>query len=176
VAPQYPTVIDGKSTNTMLEPRSSFKITCSGVRYDGTVASAGKTLALNAAYEGCAYGTSPVKVDMHSCYYVLHVLNAGPPYTGQADVACGSEGDVILVTVYLTKETEKEGKSLCTYKIGAQSGLKGLDLDPFGLGYGLEAVFHLEGLSSTREGSILCGSTTGSTGKYSGSTTLYGSP
>jgi hypothetical protein len=153
-------------------------IACSGSQLSGTVAGSVKDLSLAAVYSGCyANGGTPATVGMNSCHYTLHVLNAGPPYAGSMDVACGKEGDAIEATIFASAAKQAEGIPQCVYRIAPQTGLQGIGLETLGtgVGRGVGIGLNLKGIASTvsvgTKGN--CG-TTASGFSYAGNSTLLG--
>jgi hypothetical protein len=148
---------------------------CGEVETGSELSGAASALSLGVTYRDCV-GTIlgnplPATIKMNSCDYALNLSNAGPPYSGTVDLACGKAGDGIEVTAY------SEGKPICAYKIGAQSGRSGVALSNFGSGSGrgVSAEFDVVGLTYTRtEGKTLtCGAASASA-TYSGTTSLRG--
>jgi hypothetical protein len=80
-------------------------------------------LQLDASYSYCHVTTEkvyPAEWDMNSCSYVYGLDSTGPPYSGDIDVACDSEGDTIELRTYLSGTPEEHSGLICTLKIGPQ--------------------------------------------------------
>lgn len=113
----------------------------------------------------------PMTVEVNSCHYVLHLLNAGPPYEGSFGVACDEEGDAIEYSAF------SKGSLLCRASVGAQQGIEGISLSNSGEGFnrkiGAEAA--VEGIEYEYTGGSLCTEEeVRSDGEISGETTLTG--
>ena len=72
---------------------------------------------------------------------------------------------------------QKENKALCVFKVGSQEGLTGVGLETVGSGIerGIAMKLSLSTIqySVTTGTKLVCG-VSGSNGKYSGTTTLFG--
>ena len=152
---------------------------CTSVDFLGETPSPSSELSLTAEYSGCmATGGLLVTMKMNGCYYKLHVSNAGPPYVGTTDVVCPTPGTAIEVKLYGNKTEQTEDKPKCLYKVGSQSGLTGVGFENTGtgLGRGIVANLNLKGISYTTPvgTALLCGTLTGTSGTYSGGSTLTG--
>ncbi|HWL50127.1 MAG TPA: hypothetical protein VNT92_09640 [Acidimicrobiia bacterium] len=155
------------------------KLSCEEVHFEADAGGATTELSVEADYDGCQLVVSeksyPTTVVANSCHYVLHVLNVGPPYAGQADVAC-AEGDAVEVKTYETVKKQVEGKTMCVYKVGAQSGLGSVGYSTVGegSGRGIAVSLGLEGIKYSATGSIVLCGTSGSKATYAGGVTLHG--
>lgn len=120
-AEEYPVDVSGAQDpadklELAFPARSSF-IQCDVALFDAEPSSATSDLAVQATYSGCKAASeaiTAVTVTMNSCDYGLDVNNAGPPYVGDADVSCSSEGDAIKVV------TTNTWGGKCTFSIPSQ--------------------------------------------------------
>ena len=156
------------------------KLTCKDVQFDSKLTAAAAEIPVGAEYGRCGMiilGTSrPATVAMNSCSYVFHVLNLGPPYSGQTDVACSKEGDAIEIKAYESLATQEKGETMCTYKIGSQKGLEGLGLSTSGAGSGrgIAVNMGLSGITYSTTGIAAACGTSGNKATYAGGMTLLG--
>jgi hypothetical protein len=135
------------------------------VAYAGTLASTASEVKVTPTYAECKQQGIAATVKANSCYYVLHISNAGPPYVGTYDVACSKVGDVIEIKT-----------AACTTTVGSQTGLGGVAYTNAGTGSGryVKVSYTTTGIKYTESG-IGCSKTgTFETGTYSGGTSLYG--
>jgi hypothetical protein len=176
-AEKYPVTIGGAQ-----DPTNKLKLVIGGNRtvecqevYSKSAASgATAQLTLSTEFNGCTLtvlgSTVSAAVKTNGCNLVLHALNAGPPYSGSIDVACGNEGEAIEIDTYA------QGSTICTYKISPQSGLTGVGLSNVGSGNerGVTATFGLSGIGITRAKGTLaaCGGAS-QKATYAGATTLH---
>jgi hypothetical protein len=154
-------------------------VKCNGVDSTSQVSGPTTQLSLDMTYSGCT-GTflgaqRYAVVRPKSCDYILHALNAGPPYSGALDIACNQPGDAMVVDVYKSMEAKE---LLCSYTLSPQSGLSGISLGNVGEGSGrrVEVGFGLAGLAYTRVSGTQGNCGAGATGvaTYVGTSTLTG--
>jgi hypothetical protein len=182
-AEEYPVTLFGDQdpANKHLLTMGLRTIECGNVHFGSALSAASTELAVTAWYEGCStvpvLGTTfLVTVKMNSCHYVFHVLGGGPPYAGTTDVACSTGGDAIEANLFASAQEQKEGKSVCGYRIAPQSGLEGVGYSTVGeaSGRGAKANLELKGITFGVVGNQMgCGKPK-SNGTYTGATTLYG--
>jgi hypothetical protein len=114
---------------------------CTGVQLFGSASSATKELALTSFFAGCTYKGFGTTIMMNGCTFKLHVLNAGPPYTGSYDVICPPGQGIVA-----------NGGGRCTLKIPGQTGIEGISLENVGKGSEryIYATFNLTGMTYTQ--------------------------
>jgi hypothetical protein len=174
-AEEYPTNVTGgqdpASVHVLTFP-SGFTMKCSSVTFSSQLVHAASALSTNAAYSGCTSNLLGIiqtdTVKMNSCSYVL---SAGKwPAAGTLGVSCEEAGDGIEITL----ANQGNGIVRCRYKIGPQNGLVGVNYTTVeeGTHSGIGLAMNVKGIAITSEiNSLLCVNG-GTTGTYSGGTTL----
>lgn len=122
-------------------------LTCSWSSFSGVLPLGSSQVDLSATYKTEAdycnglYGYA--RVIMNSCTWDVRLLNAGPPYTGEADIDC-AEGDVMEI------RTEGIFGLTCIAEIPEQSGFTGVSLTNTGEGNGRKVTvgFNLTGIEA----------------------------
>ena len=176
-AEKYPVTITGfqdPAQKQALTIGGSRKVECQEANSLSQASAATSQLTLDNKYAGCILSILGSEfttvISTNGCSFVLNALNAGPPYKGTVDIACG-EGKAIEISDY------SEAGVRCTYKISPQSGLTGVGLSNVGTGteQGVAVSYSLSGIAVTRvKGAIgPCGAVN-QTATYTGTTTLHG--
>jgi hypothetical protein len=98
-----------KAFNILTTGGGSAKVECGSALFTASTQST-SAFRLNAALDECTYGGLNATVKMNSCYYVLNVANANPPYSGSMGIGCEKTGDAVEVSV-----------SVCTVTVPAQT-------------------------------------------------------
>jgi len=146
------------------------EVKCKSAKYTGTTTTAtATTVSVAPAYAECTFAGVATTIDMNGCTYLLHVTNAGPPYTGVVDVVCPG-GAQIVVT----------GGTKCIVDVGPQTNLGPVTYTNIGSGTTREVTLDLAGLTNITytqtpgTGVGKCTSLTTGAGKYTGTATVTG--
>jgi uncharacterized protein with FMN-binding domain len=177
-AEAYPMKLEGeRDPGQVYAFKTNFSVKCTSAIFDANLTSSTTAFQLEAEYGGCkAASVFPAAVSMNSCHYVLHVLNAGPPYVGSMDVACTEGGDAIEVRFYSTGQPVLR----CTVTIPPQEGLEGTGFENVGAGKerGFVVASKATGIKYTLKQAVSsgCGNADGTytDGTYEGSATIHG--
>lgn len=179
-AAEYPATLDGTSVKG--EPTiftlNGKEIVCEKTTLSGTLPEKSSTLLINREYSECSLkGTgSPVTITMNGCAFELHLetkLN-GDIFEARVDIVCeGFAG--IEIHVYANAAEHAAGKSICTYELLPQNGLKTVEANNMTEAGDITITPRVKNisykvLSGTK---LLCGES-GNTGTYTGSTTVTG--
>lgn len=162
-AEKYPASISGpiNSSSETLFATPTWNLRCSTATLSGNVTAATKDLALSQAASGCQSSGSieaNATISMNSCGYVVHVANAGPPYSGTLEVDCSTAGDSIKIAL-----------PFCTVTIPEQT-VSGVSLSNSGSGSSRQvaAQFNVSTLTYTEKGFACSGNGTFSNGVLGG--------
>ncbi|HEX5713850.1 MAG TPA: hypothetical protein VFX85_11095 [Solirubrobacterales bacterium] len=176
-AEKYPVTITGfqdPAQKQALTITGNRKVECGEANSLSQASAATAQLTLNTEYVGCVLtvllNEFTTVISTNGCSFQLNALNAGPPYKGSVDIACG-EGKAIELNVY------GGGAVICTYKISPQSGLTGVGLTNVGTGteQGVAVSYNLSGIPVTRvKGTLAACGYANQTATYTGATTLHG--
>lgn len=176
-AESYPVTMEGEAKAWTTWTMAGGSLHCNDAHYEASATASATNFPVAATYGDCEIWGLAGQVDMNSCHYVVHALNAGPPFQGKVDIACDEAGDAIEFNAYADETYEM---LLCTAKVGPQTGLEGLDLKNVGAAHerGVTLGFSLKGLKYTiNRYFFLCAGQEGKTyedGTYSHETTLLG--
>lgn len=147
---------------------------CASVDLSGQLTSASSALALAPQFTDCVIEVSNVKlpatVNVGSCGYGVNTA-------GSLDITCQNEGDGIVITSYQNATKQAEGKSMCVYRVGPQSGLTSVTNSNVGAGVeaGVKVQLGIAKLPYTRTSgnAVNCGEASANA-SYSGSSILNG--
>jgi hypothetical protein len=160
-AEKYTASLTGTQTEEHELTTNVGEVTCETVNFTGGLWSSSAELQMVPDYRKCLIaGLLATTVTTNSCRYVFHLTNAGPPYSGTADIVCTKAGDEISI------DTEK-----CHIGIPAQKGLGGVGFANTGSGSNrqVKLTLHLEGIKYSevkgcgKEGTFTDGTYTGVT-------------
>lgn len=171
-AAAYPATLDGASIKSTGFKIAGREITCSGTTFSAPMLEGPtETLVVGRSYSGCTALGLPVTFTMNGCAFELHfeLVNAA-----SVDIVCeGFAG--IEVHVYAGAADHTAGKSLCTYELVPQNGLKVVELANVAGGH-VNITPNVKGISYKRlSGTMfICGPAAGNDGTYTGSTTVSG--
>jgi hypothetical protein len=174
-ATQYPATIEatqakGKTVDISFP---NFKVTCTSAGFQGIIGT--KTLQWTqklTRYNGCTAviggKKTIVDIEMNGCDWHAKDVTAKANKT----LMCPSGKEVQLI-VYESEAAEKEGKSLCTVDMPAQSELGSITYENIaGSPEDVVAKENLKGISYTITGSFLICGSGGSSAEYVTETTL----
>lgn len=184
-AEKYPMAISGSNQGGKGEgPR--FKVgesnsVCEEAQFSTEASAATTELSVGATFGKCKVGVMLAKVKMGGCHFVYDILNAGPPYTGTADIVCAKESEAIEIRMYQNAAGEAEDKAVCIATYGPQTGFAGVGFANIGAGLerAVSVSTNLSGLkySYTRLAGYCpypLGNATYTDGTFSAKTTLGG--
>lgn len=146
---------------------------CSSAKYTEEVTGATTALGLSPVFGGecTTFGFTASAPKMNGCELVANIANAGPPYSGTADIAC-PVGQSIELVAKLGSVTK------CTVTIPAQTGLKGATFTNADAGYSVVAGLSLTGIRYQQQTGTGLGSCKNSgeftDGGFTGSVSLQG--
>lgn len=146
---------------------------CSSAKYSEEVTGATTSLGLSPVFSGecLTFGFAASAPKMNGCELVANVANAGPPYSGTADIACPA-GQSIELVAKLGSVTK------CTVTIPAQTGLKGVTFTNADGGYSVVVGLSLSGIRYQQQPGTGLGSCKNSgeftDGTFTGSVSLQG--
>ncbi|HET8863237.1 MAG TPA: hypothetical protein VFM94_08305 [Solirubrobacterales bacterium] len=169
-AESYPVKVNGNSLSSHKQVVQAGYVECQIVDFFGAASAATPTLAFSPVRTQCggkSNGGSSVVVTImsHECKYVLHALNAGPPYVGTFGIECPPE-----VNGY-----EYIAAGVCHIVYPPQTGVAGVSFENTGTGSErkIKATFNVTSLKYTQ--SAGCGKAGEFTnGTYTGSELLFG--
>jgi subtilisin family serine protease len=168
-AEKYPAAIGGPQV-TQHKFDAGGNTSCTKAQFSASATAATSSLSVSPALSSCVSLGQNATWNMNSCSYKHNILNSGPPYTATMDIVCSKAGDEIVIA-----------SGICTIRIPAQSGLKGIALANSGAGSerAVTATYSITGISYKKVGITCPGNGGASTvtyadGAYTGSTTLRG--
>lgn len=142
-AANYPVALSG--SQDLAQPHTfgfkAGKASCENATFGSEVFGPTTELSVDAAYTGgcITLGFAGGSISMNGCGYAFHILNAGPPYAGEADIVC-PEGKAIVIVSKLF------GINKCTITIPAQTGIGGMGFQNYEWGMVVNANLSLTGI------------------------------
>jgi hypothetical protein len=159
-AENYPVEVKGEGANQEFKVESG-TINCTG-KFSGSASAASETLGITAAYEKCTFASLGLTtVNMEGCTYLFHAgaeIEGNPArHKGTVDVKCPTGKEITVTT------------ATCVVKVGAQSGLTGVEYVNTGTGSArkvevnanVETIAYTEGTLCTAPGKHTNGHYTG---------------
>jgi hypothetical protein len=171
-AESYPATVEGQSLSSFKFTVNVGYVECGAANFFGSKYSGPTTtLTIQPAFFSCVGkdkfgGSYAISFFGNGCNFSAHVLNAGPPYTGEFGIGCPSESGYQILA--------KSGAiTICTFTFPTQSGKKALGFKNTGTGSGrsVETSFNVSGLKYTQSG-IGCEAGTFEDGGLTGTATL----
>jgi subtilisin family serine protease len=165
-AEKYPVSITGPQvTQHKLTVSKGAPLQCSKAQFSASASAATSSLSLMPAMSSCTGFGTAATWNMNSCSYKHNILNSGPPYAATMDISCSKAGDEIVIWT-----------GICTVKIPAQTGLKGIALANAGSGSerSVTVTYSITGITFKEEGLVCPEKGTHANGAYTGSTSLLG--
>lgn len=101
-------------------------VTCKSVTFTGTIALPAPAMTLTPKYEGCEVKTNPTTIEVTGCQYVFRG-------NGNLDLICDPSGHIVIA-IFQDQMAHETNEPLCTYTIGAKSGLSGSSYSNTGTG------------------------------------------
>lgn len=103
------------------------KLKCSEFAIPGTISAATSSFKTSQFFWPCKFLGLATTITANGCEFVLHVLNAGPPYVGTTDIVCPA-GKAIEFTA------SSGGTKVCTLQMLPQTGVEGVSFQNTGAG------------------------------------------
>lgn len=186
-----PWTMDGFQTEEHVFTRTGNEVTCETANFHAEGENGDTTITVTPEYKQChttgPFGeTWPVTVTMNKCDYVFHLFGEtraepehGHTFTATADVDCENQGESITIDIYTSHNNHTTDNRLCTLHVPEQNGLTTIDLTNKAAGSStpvnwIEADLEIDGISSTRTGSFLCGAANDAGGELHGTAALKG--
>lgn len=126
-AEKYSATISSKALSSFVFTAEAGKLKCSEFALPGTISGATNQLKFQQIFWPCTFAGFATTITANGCEFVLHVLNAGPPYVGTTDIVCPA-GKKLEFTAWAS------GEKVCTLGLSPQTGVEGVSFENTGAG------------------------------------------
>lgn len=112
-AEEYPALLTGSQYSENILYTEGGYTECTSIGFTSSISQSSPELSLVPTFSGCTIFGLESKVLTKGCYYVAHVANAGPPYTGSLALSCSTGGKLEIVV--------RPSSPICTVTFSGQT-------------------------------------------------------